>query len=452
MRLIKNPWGLAAIIILSSLSSKTWANTSEIPTWAAPPNAAVSAEEAPIALPKLRTESIAKDPKDAKKPFLFQQPIQVLQAPGNNDTLFVVERAGRILQVQQGKVLTLPFADLSARVWIPPQQYSENGLLSVAFHPDYAKNGRVFMLYTAKPPASKTKLNNITVLAEMHRDWLNPLLKAQRIEYRLLELDDRAGNHNGGTLAFGRDGFLYMTLGDEGDRCDSFHNAQNLKAPFGKLHRFDVSKPGEAKPAKGNPNLGPAALKSIWAYGLRNVWRMSFDRETGNLYMADVGQDKIEEINVQPFSSKGGENYGWPVYEAGSPATISNCPEPKATPSDVVYPAASYTHDTGERAFGVLAGGKSITGGYVYRGKAIPQLYGVYLFGDFVSNKIGALRWFYKTRQVVDMRVVDDLSHIKGAAGLASFGEDNTGELYLVYLASGHVLKIAPQLRQPGGQ
>lgn len=249
-----------------------------------------------------------------------------------------------------------------------------------------------------------------------------------------MEVTDPANNHNGGMLAFGPDGYLYVGTGDGGrggDPWGEYGNGLNTGVELGTIFRLDPDRPGSDFAAEGNPFEGGGGLPQIWAYGLRNPWRFSFDRCTGDLYVADVGQDPWEEVNVQPAGSEGGECYGWRAYEGYevySPDDVGRVPE-HAEPVLVVE------HD---RDTELLRGACSITGGYVYRGSAIPDLRGVYLFGDYCSDDVGAFRWCEGAvtgeQRVADLRGVGN--------GLASFGEDNAGELYIGYAGDGTVVKI----------
>jgi glucose/arabinose dehydrogenase len=368
-------------------------------------------------LPALTVESIAGG--------TFDSPVYVTQAPEDDESLYVVEQPGRIKIVRGGSILSPPFLDISSRVDFG----GERGLLGLAFHPDYAQNGRFFIYYT---PAGEMR----NVVAEYARDPDDPDQADPEEVRRLIEPQDPDPNHDGGMLTFGPDGYLYAGMGDGGGACDRHGengNAQDLSSPFGKIHRFDVDAADQGFAAEGNPFLGQEGLDTIWAYGLRNPWRFSFDRATGDLYIGDVGQNAFEEINFESASSDGGENYGWRDFEGTEPSTASGC-SPTGLVEDHHGPILTYPHPPGE--------GRSVNGGYVYRGQAIPELRGVYFYGDFVSNEVRAFR--YCNGQVVGDQGVEGLS---GGApdvgrGLASFGQDNAGELYVVRLVSGTVKRI----------
>jgi glucose/arabinose dehydrogenase len=241
-------------------------------------------------------------------------------------------------------------------------------------------------------------------------------------------------------LAFGADGFLYVGTGDEGGGCDNHGpdgNGQNTNVLFGKILRLDVDNTAGDFAAAGNPFEGGGGLPQIWAYGLRNPWRFSFDRRTGDLYIGDVGQNTWEEIDIQPASSTGGENYGWRAYEGFETSAASSCNDSLAGMITHTEPVLAVEHGSGSE---LLRGACSISGGYVYNGTAIPGLRGVYFFGDYCSNDIGAFRWC--EGEVMGAMRADDLGGV--GDGLASFGEDNAGELYVVFVESEEVFKIVP--------
>jgi glucose/arabinose dehydrogenase len=348
----------------------------------------------------------------------FDSPVFVTQAPSMSDTLFVVEQPGRIQVVRDGEIVGT-FLDIASRVL----HRGERGLLGLAFHPDYTSNGRFFVYYT---PLSEHK----NVVAE-YRVSADPDVADPTEVARLLDVTDPENNHNGGMVVFGPDGLLYVGTGDGGgsfDQHGTFGNALNLDSPFGKLLRLDVDNLAGGYAAAGNPFAGGGGLPQIWAYGLRNPWRFSFDRRTGDLYIGDVGQNTWEEIDVQPADSTGGENYGWRAYEGlsvVSSADVGRVPTHKE-PVLVV----KHSDDT------LLPGSCSITGGYVYRGSAIPELNGVYLFGDYCSPHRVALR--YCDGEVMGATRIDDLYEV--AHQLVSFGQDNLGELYMV--GGGNVFRI----------
>ncbi|HEX2088860.1 MAG TPA: PQQ-dependent sugar dehydrogenase [Actinomycetota bacterium] len=321
-------------------------------------------------------------------------------------TLYVAEQLGRVVAIRGGKVLSRPVLNLSEQV----TSGGEQGLLGIAFSPG---GRRLYVNYT--------DLNGHSRVVEytMRGRRADPSTRRQ-----LLFVEQPFANHNGGQLAFGPDGYLYIALGDGGAGGDPFDNGQSLQTLLGKVLRIDP-RPGGGKPYRippDNPFVGKDdARPEIWAYGLRNPWRFSFDRETGDLWIGDVGQNAREEIDFQPAASDGGENYGWNLMEGSLPFAS------EAVADDTVPPIHEYD----------LRGGTcSVIGGYVYRGTRIPDLTGAYVFGDFCDGRIMALRQRGgKVRE-------------RGALGpaieqLSSFGEDLNGELYALSLAGG-VYRVLP--------
>jgi len=326
----------------------------------------------------------------------FEQPVFLTHAGDGSKRLFVVEQPGIIRIIENGVVLKTPFLDIQKRVAFG----GERGLLSVAFHPDYANNGRFFVNYTNR--------NGQTVVAEYRLgDDANAAADDERI---VLEIDQPFANHNGGQLQFGPDGFLYIGMGDGGAGGDPLGHGQNRATLLGALLRIDVDHGNPYAVPADNPFSGQAdARPEIYAYGLRNPWRFSFDRCDGRLFLADVGQDRIEEVDL---IVKGG-NYGWNTMEGNAcfPAG-SVCVQ-----GGLELPIATYTHSDPD-------GGFSVTGGYVYRGRRFPGLTGRYFFADFVSTRLWSLtevapdRWEMQTLLVAGFNV-------------SSFGKDEAGELYV---------------------
>ena len=328
------------------------------------------------------------------------RPLFVTHAGDGSGRLFVVERAGRIRIVEHGAVREPPFLDLTELV----KSGGERGLLGLAFHPGFATNGRLFVDYTREPDGA-------TVIAEYHAAAASPN-RAEPLGRRLLTVDQPFANHNGGMLAFGPDGDLYIGLGDGGSGGDPGNRAQNPAALLGKILRIDVDGARPYAIPLGNPFANGGGRPEIYALGLRNPWRFAFDRADGRLLAGDVGQNQVEEIDV---IERGG-NYGWPILEGPL------CYRPKAgcDPTGLTPPVAHYRHDRGRC---------SVTGGYVYRGSALPGLVGTYLFGDFCSGEIFGLR-----QGATSVLLDTDLQ-------IASFGEDGDGELYVVDLG-GAVYRI----------
>ncbi len=341
----------------------------------------------------------------------FKRPTFVTHAGDGSGRLFVVEKAGTIRTVRGGVVEPQPFLDVSA---VAGSRGNEQGLLGLAFHPRFEENGRLFVAYTAKDGANS--------VAEYHvpagSTRANPA--TARVIFSIP--DDRA-NHNGGMLAFGPDGYLYFGTGDGGGAGDTRGNGQSLTTLLGKILRLGVDL-GTAPYAipRDNPFAARGdARPEIWAYGLRNPWRFSFDRATGDLWIGDVGQDALEEVDFQVASSKGGENYGWNVMEA------SACFKP-ATGCDrggKVLPVFEYSHD---------GGACSVTGGYVYRGAKLPALQGAYLFIDYCEGKLRSLR-----REASGWRAAVLL---ETELSVTSFGEDEAGEVYVLDDAGGALYRL----------
>jgi glucose/arabinose dehydrogenase len=293
----------------------------------------------------------------------LERPVGIANAGDGSGRLFILEQVGRIRIVRDGELLSSPFLDISGRVG---SSASEQGLLGLAFHPGYAENGLFFVNYTDQQ--GDTVVARFSVSADPNR--ADPASEAQ-----ILTLPQPAGNHNGGHLAFGPDGYLYVGTGDGGGAGDQYGNGQNGGTLLGAMLRLDVDGAQPYLIPAGNPFVdNPAVRDEIWALGLRNPWRYSFDRLTGDLYIADVGQNQYEEVNYQPADAPGGLNYGWPIMEG------MHCfpADRDCARAGLTQPVVEYQH----------AQGCSVTGGYVYRGQEFPALTGIYLFGDFCSGRI----------------------------------------------------------------
>ncbi len=330
----------------------------------------------------------------------LDQPL-LLTAPPGDTRQFIVERPGRVRIVDGGLLLSRPFLDITSLAGTA----GEGGLLSIAFHPRYAQNGTFFLYYT-------DKLNNIAIdRAVVSAD---PNVADPQSVTRLLTIPHPTyTNHFGGMLAFGPDGYLYAGTGDGGGAGDQQGNAQNTSTLLGKLLRLDVDSTTSLIPA-GNPYVGQAGRRGeIWALGLRNPWRFAFDNITGQLYVADVGQDAREEVNVVP-ATQAAANYGWNAMEG------SACYQAGCVPQSYVLPRFEYEHGAGN------ANGCSITGGFVYRGTALPELAGRYLYSDYCR---GFLKSFLYAGGVVSEQ--KDWG-IAGIGNVVSFGQDAQGELYLL--------------------
>jgi glucose/arabinose dehydrogenase len=324
----------------------------------------------------------------------LQEPTFVGAPRNEPGKLYVVEKPGRILVVQNGRLRAKPFLDIRSLVG---SNDSEQGLLSVAFHPSYATNHRFFVDYTDR--------NGNTRVVEYRSNGTAALPGSAR---QLLFVHQPYANHNGGQLQFGPDGKLYVGMGDGGSGGDPGNRAQNLNSRLGKLLRLNVDRAG--------------ARWEIAGYGLRNPWRFSWDRATGNLYIGDVGQNDWEEVDVRtPAQQRFLSNYGWRVWEGRSRYTLGQSVNPRGR---LVFPILVYSHSVG----------CSITGGYVYRGKAVPAARGRYFYGDYCQGTIWSLR-------VVNEKLRGVRREPFKVSNLSSFGEDAAGELYAVGL-SGELYKL----------
>jgi glucose/arabinose dehydrogenase len=376
------------------------------PTPSPTPTSSTCGAGTPVAgTPALTTELVARG---------FSSPLDLQTPPGDRQRLFVVEQGGRIRIVRGGAIVQAPFLDISGRI----RSGGEQGLLGLAFHPRFSENGRFFVNYTDR--------NGDTHISEF-RTSTNPDLADPASERELLFVDQPFDNHNGGGLAFGNDGFLYIGLGDGGSGGDPFRNGQNLGTALGKMLRIDVDRGNPFAVPGDNPFVSRGgALPSIWAYGLRNPFRFSFDRATGDLYIGDVGQGRQEEIDIGLVSRRGGENYGWNVMEGSLCYPSGNgCDR-----TGLVLPVAEYSH----------ADGCSVTGGYVYRGCRMPGYAGTYFYADYCTALVRSFR--FQGGQATDAR--DWSAPLgRGLDNPTSFGVDAFGEIYIVDY-DGEVYKIVP--------
>ncbi len=345
----------------------------------------------------------------------LETPVGLAHAGDGSGRLFVVEKVGRIRVVQDGVLLDAPMLDISDRVG---SDASEQGLLGLAFHPDYVRNGLFFVNYTDRQG------NTVVSRFSMAEGWssANPPVADPGSEMPVLKLEQPAANHNGGHLAFGPDGYLYIGTGDGGASGDKYGNGQNGTTLLGAMLRLDVDSVKPYAVPADNPFVDdPNIRDEIWAIGLRNPWRYTFDRLTGELYIADVGQNLYEEVNRQPAVQAGGRNYGWPIMEA------THCfpADRDCDRTGLTLPLLEYDHSQG----------CSVTGGYVYRGEEFPALEGVYVFGDYCSGKIwGVATQAGKQPRMVELATAD--------VRLSSFGEDERGELYLLDMGRGALFKL----------
>lgn len=337
----------------------------------------------------------------------FVRPLGIVR-DGVGDALYVLEQGGTVRVVQDGVVRPEPFLDLSGAV----STGGERGLLGLAFGPPGAGGVplEAFVHYT--------DASGDTVLARM------PIQDGRAVQDQatvMLRQDQPYGNHNGGQLAFGPDGMLYLGLGDGGSAGDPLGAGRDPDTLLGKLLRLDVRERPYAIPAD-NPFADGGGRPEIWALGLRNPWRFSFDEASGDLWIADVGQNRTEEVNLLPAGSAGGADFGWSTLEGERCFREQDCDR-----SGTVPPLASYDHDDGL--------GRSVTGGHVYRGAALPALQGAYLFGDFVGGTLMLIR-----EDQPEVRLLD-----RPGVAISSFGLDADGELLIADYSGGRLLRLVPR-------
>lgn len=343
----------------------------------------------------------------------FVSPVDISHA--GDDRLFITEKDGTIRIIEgNGNVLPQPFLNIDAKV---NSQASERGLLGLAFHPDYQQNGYFYVNYSNN--------GGNTVIARYQVSAANPNQADPNSELILLTINQPFSNHNAGDLNFGPDGYLYIATGDGGSGGDPQNNSQTRVQLLGKMLRLDVDNGDPYAIPADNPFVNDdSTLDEIWAIGLRNPWRFSFDRLTGDIWIADVGQDDWEEIHFQPASSTGGENYGWRCYEGFDTYNTNNC----GPASDYVQPVQVYPSD------GVQ--GCSVTGGYVYRGENYPGMYGYYFYADYCTGRFWGLRpdgqGGWSNVELLNLSNQE----------FSSFGEDAAGELYVAGLGSGNIFQV----------
>jgi glucose/arabinose dehydrogenase len=383
-------------------------DTAELPTDAPPtsaPDTAVPSTDAPPDTPLPPPDATTfPNPKGYSWEMVvsgLDRPVDLQYTSDGSGRLFIIEKVGRIRILQDGSLLDFPYLDITDRVG---GGGNEQGLLGLAFHPDYEVNGLFFVNYTG---------NNGDTVISRFRVTGDPNVADPTGEVVLLRVSQPFRNHNGGVLAFGPDGYLYAGLGDGGSGGDPQGNGQRLDTLLGKILRLDVNSAEPYAIPADNP-FG----NEIWAYGLRNPWRMSFDGQTGDLYIGDVGQNEWEEIDYVSDGTPGGINFGWNILEGMHP--YAGGQQDGLTP-----PIAEYNHSQG----------CSVTGGYVYRG-FMPEWNGIYLYGDYCTGTVWGLihsdgGW---QNQVL----------FSGVGRVTSFGQDETGEVYLV-LDGGQILRLAPR-------
>lgn len=350
--------------------------------------------------------------KEAFPALTFNQPVDLQQAPGDSSRFFVVEKDGviKVFENSASVKTSTTYLDIKRKV----TSGGERGLLGLAFHPDFKSNGYFFVNYTAGSPLK-------TVIARYKATSATSPQADPQSETILFTFNQPYDNHNGGGLQFGKDGFLYIATGDGGSGGDPQNNAQNRKSYLGKILRVDVNTTGKGN--YGIPADNPYAtstdgfLPEVYAYGLRNPWRIAFDKESGRLFAGDVGQNEREEIDI---ITKGG-NYGWRIKEGIDCYNSSNCDQ-----AGLIEPIHDYAQSNGDR---------SITGGYVYRGTLVKSLVGKYIYGDYVSGRIWALELDGDKKKSNSL-----LMENKGA--ISSFGQDISGEVYYLHLGDGKIMKL----------
>ena len=392
----------AAAAALGACGGSSGSSPTPVPS-ATPPITSCAAGAPVAGIPSLTARLVASG---------LRNPLDLQAAPADRERLYVVEQGGRIRVIRGGQVQATPFLDVSGRI----SSGGERGLLGLAFHPQFATSRRFFVNYTN--PAGDTRVAEFRASSA---DVADPA--SERV---LLTADQPFANHNGGGLAFDATGRLLIGLGDGGSGGDPLGNGQRLDTFLGKVLRIDVDAGTPYAVPADNPFRATAgAAPEIWAYGLRNPFRIFVDRPTGDLYVGDVGQSRVEEIDVGLASRRGGENYGWNTMEGSqcySPA--SGCDR-----TGLTLPVYEYSH----------AEGCSVTGGVVYRGCRMPDLAGTYFFGDFCTGLVRSFR--LSSGQATDVR--DWTAGLRGLGSPASFGLDADGEAYVVDY-DGEVYRLEP--------
>jgi len=439
MRYVQTLGGLLVLLLLAGCGASGNAGTSFPPAASSLPHATTPPEESPVATassapeqsaaapasfpasPAAGSPAAAPSPSSAAQTAFdparvelgleeiangFQAPVFVGHAGDGSGRVFVVEKGGRV-RTLDGSV----FLDISDRV---NARGSEQGLLGLAFHPDFEQNGLLYVAYTDADG------NHAISRFSAQGDSADPAS-----ESFVMQVEDPASNHNGGMLAFGPDGYLYIAFGDGGGAGDSYGNGQNAGTLLGKLLRVDVDGGEPYVVPDDNPFVGQENVRGeIFSYGLRNPWRFSFDRETDDLYIGDVGQNRFEWLHVRPAGEQGGENFGWPILEGRSCFRSEGCDRSGITEAVVDYPHSE---------------GCSVVGGYVYRGQQYPALRGGYVLGDYCSGNM----WIMS-------RAADGWTltpALQAESGLSSFGEDEAGELYMSNLRTGVIFRVTGTAR-----
>jgi glucose/arabinose dehydrogenase len=368
------------------------------------PDPRVAVDAPPAALARLTATTVRLEQVGDR----FRSPVFITSPPGDS-RLFVVEQAGRIRVLKEGRVLDQPFLDISARV----RSGGEQGLLSMAFHPDYGTNRWFYVNFTDR---------NGDTHVERFTASTNPDVADLGSMLLVLKIDQPYSNHNGGLVMFGPDGMLYIGMGDGGSGGDPQGNGQNPRALLGKMLRINVSRGEPYTVPAGNPFANEQrGAPEVWATGMRNPWRFSFDRSANLLYIGDVGQNREEEINVAP-ANRAGINYGWNIMEGSSCFRSSRCDRDR-----LHVPAVSISQSDGAC---------SVIGGYVYRGRRVPEITGHYFYSDYCGGWLRSFR--YQNGAAADRRTWK----IQEIGNVVSFGEDSAGELYIV-AENGRIFRFA---------
>lgn len=351
----------------------------------------------------------------------FNTPVTIAHA--DDARLFVVERGGTIRIINgAGVVESTPFLDISGII----KSGGEQGLLGLAFHPDYAENGYFFVNYT--------DMDGNTVIARYSVSGSDPDLADPESQLEILTIDQPFSNHNGGDLQFGPDGYLYIGTGDGGSGGDPQDNGQDMSSLLGKMLRIDIDNGAPYSIPAGNPYIeNEGFADEIWASGLRNPWRFSFDKETGDMWIADVGQNAIEEVNFVPSGMGAGMNFGWRCYEGEEAYNTDNC----GPDGDYDFPLYQYYHSEDN--------GCSVTGGYVYRGTQYPSLDGYYFFSDYCNDIL------YSLHDSSGQWVLKKHGQYPGN-NFSTFGEDQDGELFVAGISSGTIFKLITEETQTGSR
>ncbi len=349
----------------------------------------------------------------------LDSPVQVTHAPDSSGRLFIVEQGGKVVIVKNGVLLSTPFIDIAERL----ATGGERGLLGIAFHPSFKTNGKFYLYFTRKGDGD--------IAINEYRVSSNPDVATHAAIRRIITIDHPYANHNGGHMAFGPDGYLYIGTGDGGSAGDPGNRSQNLNVLLGKMLRINVNGHLGARQyliPKSNPYVGRSGANEIWSRGLRNPWGWSFDRATGDLWIGDVGQDRYEEIDRAIVTSKStsrgrGVDFGWRIMEG------LHCYRPASgcNRTGLKMPVAEYSHSEG----------CSVIGGYVYRGTAVPALAGRYVFGDLCSGTIWTI-----SRSTPASPPASKSTLLSTSMQISGFGEDASGELYVLDLAGGTLYRF----------